>query len=290
MMFKEDIKSLKFKKIISHTSYSIIYELDDGRVFKYFTSYMLKFMKINQFDIERRICDSVPISHVPEIFIPLSSVYSEDCFIGYTMTKAKGIPLSQNVFGHTFQQITDLTQISERYLKLENIVKEANNQGIVFPDFLTLENIFIDENGNYQFIDYDGIQIGDNWVMKISDGLGDQEQYFCPKYFDGLLFHSNLDKKSLIFYYFSDAFHVDLSLVNSSTPFGVITLEHIFRQINLDDDDLKHKVWKCFQDTLDNEYIGEDVKRICENYQMTVLPLSKHVSIKRLRTKFKKRV
>lgn len=175
-MLKENIRNLKGKKLISASEFSIVYELDDGRIFKKFSPIMLNLMAYCNVDIQARINSAKPIKNVPEILIPISSVYENGLFIGYTMAKAKGVMLSGNDLGASLEEVNDLDGITRRFLSLEDVVKRANEKDIVFPDFLTLENIFIDENDNYQFIDYEGIQIGKDFVMQLSDGLGSQSQ------------------------------------------------------------------------------------------------------------------
>ena len=271
-MIKENIKQLNLKKIISTTEFSIVYELNDGRIFKRFLPNMLQIMQIRDFNIADKINSASPIDNVPEILIPLSSVYEDGIFIGYTMTKAKGVELSSYDKNFTLKEQCDLKGINERYLILEDIVKRANEKGIIFPDFLTLENIFIDENNNYQFVDYEGIQIKNKRVIQISDGLGNQFQHLTPKYYQNSLFTTNLDKKSLIYYYFLDTFHINLAYVNVPIDGHLVTLDQVFYEINLTDYDLQHKVWKSMTLTGDNYYIGDDIKRIAEEYTLSPVP------------------
>lgn len=283
-MQKEDIKDLKIKKVISQGEYSTVYELEDGRVFKKLSSIMLLMMKsIPSFDIEGRINSASPIPNVEEILIPLSSVYEYQIFVGYTIPKAKGKELSNCNRFRNKRQFTNLEKYTKDYLKLEDIVKRANKQDIVFPDFLTLENIFVDIWGHYQFIDYEGIQIKNNFVMAISNGLGDDSLYENSKYKSSeFLYTDNLDKKSLIYYYFNRALSINLAQVEEKQ----IPLDAVFSQINLTDYDFMQKIWIAMQSTGTNEYIGEDVLRMNENYTLEIEPLGKpNLYLKRYRKK-----
>ena len=287
-MLKEYKKDLKMKKILAKSPYTIIYELCDGRVFKEFTSEMLFFMYRVNFPIENRINQATPISNVKEILIPTSSVYEENNhFIGYTEPKAKGMQLSKTDFLYTFKRVTDLNQYTEEYLKLEEIVKRANEQGIVFPDLLTVDNIFIDKYGNYQFIDYEGIQIQKNHVMGMSTSLGNEELYENPKYKKSkYLYTTNLDKKSLLYYYFLETLNVNLANVGIPNTYGEpITLEEVFYQINLHDYDFMQKIYIALKSTGENAYIGEDVKRMNEKYTLEATSIGNHMYLKRYRKK-----
>lgn len=43
-------------------------------------------------------------------------------------------------------------------------------------------------------------------------------------------------------------------------------IETLFHEMGLEDVDFQHKIWKMYQPNEDNDYIGEDVRRIAENY------------------------
>lgn len=287
-MLKENIKNLKIKKVLAKSPYTIVYELQDGRIFKRFTNRMLGFMDMTSFPIETRINEATPIQNVTEILIPSSSVYDEnDFFIGYTEPKAKGIQLSKTDKKYSFKRVVDLNQYTQEYLNLEDIIKRANKQNIVFPDLLTVDNIFIDKNGNYQFIDYEGIQIEENHVMGMSTSLGNENLYENPKYKKTkYLYTTNLDKKSLLYYYFLEVLNVNLANVGIPNLYGdPITLDEVFFQINLHDYDFMQKIYTAFKSTDNNDYIGEDIKRINEKYTLDAIPIRNHMYLKRYRKK-----
>ena len=47
-------------------------------------------------------------------------------------------------------------------------------------------------------------------------------------------------------------------------------LDLIERQTNLNDPDIMHKIWKLFQEKEENEYLGDDVFRIAEKYNLDI--------------------
>ena len=71
-------------------------------------------------------------------------------------------------------------------------------------------------------------------------------------------------------FYFIVTFDVDLNYVGKINYITgkVITLDDIFGQIGLKDDYIKHKVWKCFQGNVENDYLDDDVLRVAEEYDM----------------------
>ena len=67
---------------------------------------------------------------------------------------------------------------------------------------------------------------------------------------------------------------MNLGKVGQYVPFSgeIITLDYFFKSINLDDDDIKQKVWYLFQEDYKNEYLGNDVFKIAEKYTLITKP------------------
>jgi len=132
--------------------------------------------------------------------------------------------------------------------------------------------------------------VGKHKSTCISTSLGDSDEYLkIPKYCDkNGLFTKELDKKSLIIFYFLTAFNVDLNKVGKIEPISgeMMTLETVFDCIKLDDYDICHKIWKIFQDQEPNEYLGADVIRIAEKYDMKVIANIKGRPLKCLYKKY----
>ena len=270
---KKDIKVVK--ELYSSDS-SKVYRTADGSVLKIFTPFVFKLYNVAGVSLEEKIVNSGRIESLPEVIIPTAAVYDEDKFIGYTMKYVKGQTYNELEDKLTIGQRTNLKMYAHIYHKLENIVSRGNSKGIIFPDLCTTDNIIITPDGRIRLIDYDGLQIGKYKTVGISSNIGEQSQYLIPKYQKDFLFNSNLDKKSLIELYFLDAFNTNIEIVGCYNPFigRRITLDDIFENLGLEDDDLKHKVWKCFQADVDNDFLGDDVDRIADLYRLVILPQS----------------
>lgn len=263
-----------------------IYRLKDGSIFKMFNAEVLNFFRhlVPNFDIEAKVLSADEMK-IPEIIIPTKAAYTNGLFTGYVMPAAKGITFTEHDENKTLPERVDLLQYAKEHNELEQIVKRSNNQGIVFPDLCTCENIFIHQDG-FSLIDYDGLQIGDHATYSFSTSLGEQDQYDTPKYMNEGLYTPNLDKKSLITLYFSTAFNVNLLAIGKTDPYTgkKITLETIANIICLDDSDFLHKVWQSLQPTGENEYLEYDVFRIADKYNVQISrePVSPNCYLKRL--------
>ena len=95
------------------------------------------------------------------------------------------------------------------------------------------------------------------------------------------MFTKEIDIKSAIFLYFVDVFGVNLAMVNRKNPWTgqKVTLDTIFHLINLQEPSIQHKVWKLFQQSVPNEFLGEDMYRLAEKYKLMRMP---NMEIKRL--------
>ena len=191
---------------------------------------------------------------------------------GYITNFERGKNLNQCSVELSQTESEDLYRYAGIHGKLEAIIKDSPD--IVVPDLCACDNIILNNNGKtIKLIDFDGIQVKDQPTFCISTSLGNQSQYTnSKKYMNGNLFTKELDKKSLIILYFLDAFNVDLNKVGIKNPITnrSIRLDDLFKELNLDDVDIMHKVWKLFQNNQLNEFITEeDMMRIADKYKMT---------------------
>lgn len=264
-----------------------IFKTNEGEIFKCFEPKYLSFLDKGGINLERNILDSKPIDGVGDIITPNNAVYLNDSFLGYTADFVDGVDLDSYLRSLSVGQKCDLEGYASLYHDIEKVVKDAKN--VVFPDLCTLSNMMVTDEGIIKFVDYDGLQVDDKKTACISTLLGEQEQYFNDKYLSGELYTKELDKKSLIMLYFITTFNVDLNYVGKINQITgkIITLDDIFNQIGLHDDDIKHKVWKCFQINVENDYLGEDVDRISQEYDMEAIshPNKKNTLIKILEKK-----
>lgn len=289
-MNKTTINSLNLKgaKTLANTGISRVILLSNGFVLKLFDPMILNLFKLSGDDIEAKILDAKPIAGSPEILTPTSAVYSENgLFVGYIMPRAKGINYNERDDKLTIKQREDLATYARIHSKLEQIL--IKNPNIVFPDICTCENIFISDKEQIQLIDYDGLQVGKYRTSSLSTSVGTINEYVDnSKYMTkDNLFTKELDKKSSIILYFLSAFNIDLGRVgNAYLPNGkLITLDDVFSCINLDDQDVCHKVWKLFQDNESNDFLEEDVLRIADTYDLHVLAENNGQCIKKLTRK-----
>ena len=264
----------KKPKLINSGEITEIYRLSDGKIFKYFNRQMLNLLKTLSFDFEQKILDSENITINEAVIKPEMAVYDGITFVGYIMQAAKGINYNDWDQKLTLSQRGDLYQYANVYSNLEGVV--ASTPNIVYPDLCTCDNIYIYRD-KIQLIDYDGLQVGNHPTPAVSTVLCDSlfEKYLVTrKYYDGNLYTKELDQASLIILYFLTTFNVDLTKVGLVNPQSgdKITLDDMFQIIGLKDYDVMNKVWKIFQDKKENEYLGEDVFRIAEDYKLGVFP------------------
>ena len=283
-MEKVILEDLEIKNQIYNSETSFAFELSNGKILKVYTPYSLAVYNKCNIKLERKILEAKPLQNVPEIIVPESAVYNDGKFCGYISKKTEGIDYNEYDDQLSLTDRSNLKLYADNYTKLESIVKRGNEAGIIFPDLCTCDNIFVNENGKFSLIDYDGLQIGDFITPILSTSLGEQDQYFCPKYCNNYLFTPELDKKSLIILYFLITFNVDLNKVGMINPAtnDEVTLDFIFNTLGLDDYDIQNKVWKCLQSNHENEFLGDDVYRLAEVYNMAAFPIRDGKYIKRL--------
>ena len=275
-MEKVDLRSLIVSNQISKSDSSNVFLLRDGSILKIFSQLSQLMYTMAGISLEGKIITAKKIVNVPEIVVPKSAVYDGKRFVGYITDYIEGINFNDWDDNLSLDQRCDLLMYAEIYKKIEDIVKRGNAKKIIFPDLLTCDNIIFTADGSVRFIDYDGLQIGNYNSVAISTTLGDESEYMNPKYCSSPLhFTQNLDKASLIYFYFISALGIGLFNVGKLDPRTgkPITLDDVFEVINLDDDDIKHKVWKCFQKNCINSFLGDDVFRIAEKYTMACMPI-----------------
>lgn len=282
--FLQEINLNKSKKIATTEGATVI-KLNNGNILKIYHPGMVEAAKLVGIDIEAKILSAEPIKNSPEILIPTAAVYMPNgTFCGYIMPCARGIDYNTYDDRFTHQDRENLDKYAKVHYKLESVLRR--NPNIVFPDFCTCDNIFIDARDNVQFIDYEGIQIGNYRPVCLSTSLGNPIQYINnPKYFTkNQLFTKELDKKSSIILFYLTAFNIDLNKVGTYNPFEMrnVTLDDIFQMLNLDDLDLCHKTWKIFNNKESNEFLGSEILKLSEKYDLKIIAERNGMYVKRL--------
>lgn len=287
-MLKENICNLKRIRTIAESDFSKVIELDDDRVLKILDPLIFNSYLASGYSMEEKLMISEEIKGMNNLYKPLSIVYSpfDEC-VGYTTKKSKGRNYNDSNENISDYELTDLHRYAFIHSRIASVVKEGNEQGIVFPDLCTDGNIFIDKAYNMEILDYDGFQIKQFPATTYSDAIGNEHKYDCPKFrVDEKFFTPEIDKVSLLYHYFLDAFSVDLKKVGQTFPDGrIITVKDIFDIINLDDEIFMNKVEAILSNDRPGEFIDQDIFRIADNYDLHVLAKIERGYIKKLTRK-----
>lgn len=274
----EFIKNNKGHKLLIECEDTEIRRLPNGEVLKILDNMLLELLSNTGFSLEKRLDEVDNLTSFTNFAMPNRKLEENGIVNSYTMPYVPGVD-----FTDFYEDIYNLSSYANIHSQIENNIKIGNELGIVFPDLCTTENIRITPDRKVFFIDYDGLQIKQMPAVGFSDFLGIPSDVLTKKYFDfeTNLFTKEIDIKSAIFLYFVDVFGVDLSKVGSINPFTgrVITLDYIFSTINLQDLNIMQKVWKLFQQSVPNEFLGDDIYMLAEQYNLVELP---GTSIKRL--------
>lgn len=276
---KEFLMKNKGYKVLKRCMDTTIIQLSTGEVLKILDEELLKIISDTGYNLETRLKETPKLKQFDKFALPSRMFEEEDIVKAYTMPYISGVD-----FTDYYENIFDLMGYANIHSQIENNIKDGNNLGIVFPDLCTTENIRVTKDGKVFFIDYDGLQIKKMPAVGFSDFLGTPKEVLQDKYYDSKsnLFTKELDIKSAIFLYFVDVFGIHLGTVNRIHPAnGIrISLDYIFSLIHLEDVDIQHKVWKLFQPNVPNEFLGDDIYKLAEEYKL-VMPCSA-IKIKKL--------
>lgn len=269
-MEKVQLSELDLRDLICDGVRSTVYRLDNNMILKLYKVNYLYLAKSVSVDIEKKILDASNMSLRSNIIKPKMAVYDGLNFRGDISVEANGVDFGTFLDGLNRKQLGDLSLFATIYNKLEEIVRLTPN--IVYPDICSYENIFIgDEGKRIELIDYEGFQINDHPSLSFSTGLGDRHilnksnKYCRTPVQNGIapLYTKELDIRSLIFFYFRCVFNIDLRYNRD--------LEIIARNINLNNPNIMYKVWSLFEEDVPNEWLGEDVFRIADEYNLEIL-------------------
>ncbi len=264
---KEFLNENKGYKILKRCKDTTIIKLPNGELLKILDDGLLKIISNTGYNLEARLNEVKNLSGFTNFPWPTIMLEDEDIVKAYVMPCIPGVD-----FTDYYENIFDLTSYANIHSQIEKNIKDGNNIGIVFPDLCTTENIRITDDDKVFFIDYDGLQIKQMPAVGFSDFLGTPKEVLKEKYYDykSNLFTKELDIKSAIFLYFVDVFGINLAAVNRINPQTgkIITLDDIFSMINLDDVDVQQKVWKLFQSSIPNEFLGDSLYKLAEKYKL----------------------
>lgn len=280
-MIKEQVKDLKKVGVLYNGECSIIYKLDDGRLYKEAKPFLLSLCARTGIDYERKLL-STNAETVESIVSPITVAYLGRHCTGFTMADEIGETLNSYDENYIIEQRSNLREYADLFTKIEDVVKRANKVGIVMPDLCTCDNIILSPDGTLKFIDFDGMQFGKNdKSIAYSTSLGHICEYlYSSKFVDGPYhFTQELDKTSLTILMFLVVFNIDLNKVGMVNPFSGkrISLEEVFEQLGLDDDELLRKVKANLSVINRGSYIAEDLRRIAQRYEMRTMEVPKYI-------------
>ncbi len=253
---------LKNMQLVSNTS-SKVYTKGD-KMYK-----ILKGSK-SSLGIAKKKIELVASLNLEDMEKPLTLIYSKDRFRGYVSRKIEGPTVDTFLDSLSLKQLYNLELLTLIYESITKVIIKGNKQGIVFPDLGTLDNFIITKAG-CKYIDLMGLQVekyGSKEYSSLLGNYGDLDKILNNRKYliDKRLFSIELDKLSLIYLYFDLVFNI--SLANKKELGKERVISKLFREINLKDYDLMHKVWLLNQRDKPNEYILEDIKRIRDNYTL----------------------
>lgn len=268
-----DTQKLPKEKLITENQNTgtMVYNYDENYILKLFNPLYIAVCLIQGIDIKSKILkvDSLNKEKLEKLVLPEAIALDKNrnqSFCGYITPKIEGIDYPTYTVDNLFRY--DLYYYANMHSQFENIIKRGNEQGIIFPDLCSWQNILVTIDGDIRFIDYDDFQIGNLKTNCYSTALGTKDMLDTLGIMDSNgLFNTNVDKLSLIYLYFLDALRVDLSKIIYSRDIAM-SLDNLFYKIGLDDVDIQEKICKLFQRNKENEFLGNDLYRIAEMYKI----------------------
>lgn len=270
-MVKEDINNLKIEDIFYKGQYSTIYRLIDQRLLKVIVPEVEEIYREYDTSYEERVLDT-RAKVVEEIVAPLSVVYNHGICCGYTMEEVNGMSLPDYCDNLFLCSNENLNIYSELYTNVENVVRKANENGIVIPDLCTAGNIMVQNDGKIRLIDYDGLQIKDNISVCLSSALGNPKKYISATKFRDRFYHftDELDKASLAILLFILVFNLDISRIGQYYPGTniMVTTKDVFDMLGCSDVEFMKNIDDNLSVSKLGHYLADDLKRIASDYVM----------------------
>ena len=271
-MEREQLSTIRNKQLIYNGEGSKIYRLEDGRVLKVAKEIIFQSCRLLGFDYQDKLSDT-RAQVVDGLVTPITTVFTNNKCVGYTMEEVKGHSLNDYDRDFTLRDKSDLNAYFKLYTKIEELVARANKLGIVMPDLCSCDNIMVTPDGKVKLIDYDGMQIGEkDKALALSTSLGDPLSYITnPKYVNGYFhFTKELDKTSLTILMFLWIFNIDLLKVGQYNPYqgSVVTIKDVFNILGIEDESFMNKVAANISGDRKGSYLADDLYRIVSRYDM----------------------
>lgn len=266
------MESLSGSILLSSDFDGNLYRLSDGSILKLFNAVYLGSYKRQNIDLKEKMLQVETIHH-PRIIVPDKMCCMDDDVVGYIRRD-----VSDKSFTEVFSNESDNDKVNlYRYAlihhNLESVVEECSD--IVFPCLCDGTGIYLEQDFKPHFVNFEELQHGAFRAGRVSKRLCLRD-FNSSKYLRDGLFTKNFDKMSSIYLYFLNTFNVDLSKTDPTS------VGEVFNRLGLNDDDVCHKVWSLFDKDSDNDFLGDDVFRIAEEYDMRVVFNTRTTCVKTL--------
>ena len=270
---KLTMESLSGSILLSSDFDGNLYRLSDGSILKLFNAVYLDSYKRQNIDLKEKMLQVENIHH-PRIIVPDRMCCMDDDVVGYIRRDVSGRSFTEFFSNESDNDKVNLYRYALIHHNLESVVEECSD--IVFPCLCDETGIYLEQDFKPYFVNFEELQYGTFRVGRVSKKLGLRTDSNDSRYLSDGLFTKNLDKMSSIYLYFLNTFNVDLSKIDSTS------VGEVFNRLGLKDDDICHKVWSLFNKDYDNDFLGDDVFRIAEEYEMRVVFNTRTTCVKRL--------
>lgn len=270
---KLTMESLSGSILLSSDFDGNLYRLSDGSILKLFNAVYLDSYKRQNIDLKEKMLQVETIHH-PRIIVPDRMCCMDDDVVGYIRRDVSGRSFTEFFSNESDNDKVNLYRYALIHHNLESVVEECSD--IVFPCLCDETGIYLEQDFKPYFVNFEELQHGTFRAGRVSKNLGLRTDSNDSRYLSDGLFTKNLDKMSSIYLYFLNTFNVDLSKFDSTS------VGEVFNGLGLKDDDICHKVWSLFDKDYDNDFLGDDVFRIAEEYDMRVVFNTRTICVKRL--------
>lgn len=270
---KLTMESLSGSILLSSDFDGNLYRLSDGSILKLFNAVYLDSYKRQNIDLKEKMLQVETIHH-PRIIVPDRMCCMDDDVVGYIRRDVSGRSFTEFFSNESDNDKVNLYRYALIHHNLESVVEECSD--IVFPCLCDETGIYLGQDFKPYFVNFEELQHGTFRAGRVSKKLGLRTDSNDSRYLSDGLFTKNLDKMSSIYLYFLNTFNVDLSKIDSTS------VGEVFNRLGLKDDDICHKVWSLFDKDYDNDFLGDDVFRIAEEYEMRVVFNTRTTCVKRL--------
>ena len=263
---------LKDYKLLCTKDTCDIYDLGNGIILKRFKNIDKKTLDIYEQKVSLALSplNKEKYQNIPNLNTPIDIYKEENNFQGYYQRKVEGTDFINYLrINKDFDPDTRFQKVCNYIIKKEEIIKPANSLGIYFPDGLSGNFLYNENNNivNVNAIDYEGLQIENLTTLEFSDLIYNIHNriIFTPKYVNKGLINYNTDIFSLgiEFLYFS-------TKINPLTKVRTLEdLKNYLDYLNFPNHELRKKLELLYQKDENNEYFKEALEDFKNTYTLT---------------------